>query len=85
MFNYFTSWVWGAQEETDAQGAVDTAAVEHSTREEAGEWVVVTTGAEPSAEKGSKSGKSRIHDRVCYCVRISKCLLLYSGQYKSGE
>lgn len=56
MFNCLSSWVWGAQEETDAQSAVEAAEVEHTTREEEGEWLVVTKGAEQTSEKG-KSGK----------------------------
>lgn len=53
MFSYISSLVWGAQEDNDAEKASE---VEHSTHEEAGEWLVITTGAEQTGES-SKSGK----------------------------
>ena len=69
MFTYLSSWVWGAQEETDADSALETAAVvEHSTHEEEGEWLVVTTGgAEPTADV-PKSGESY----VCMPVYVAR-------------
>ena len=55
MFSYLSSLVWGAQEETDAENASE---IQHSTHEEAGEWLVVTTGPEQTGESASnKSGK----------------------------
>ena len=57
MFTYLSNLVWGAEEEKDATGALDASEMEHSAREEAGEWLVINTGAEQPAEK-SKSGES---------------------------
>ena len=56
MFGYLSGLVWGAEEETDAQSAVEAGKVEHSTHEEAGDWLVVTTDGDQSSDKG-KSGK----------------------------
>ena len=56
MFSLLTNLVWGAQEETDAQSAVEAAQVEHSTREEEDEWLLITTGAEKTSDKG-RSGE----------------------------
>ena len=53
MFSYLTNWVWGAGEETDTADRE----VEHSTREEAGQWVLITTGEEELSEK-AKSGET---------------------------
>lgn len=57
MFSCISNLVWGAQEETDAKNSLeDTSEVEHSTREEDGEWLVITTDAELTGEK-TKSGE----------------------------
>ena len=56
MFTYLSSLVWGAEEEKDAAGALDASHVEHSTHEETGEWLVISTDSEQPVEK-SKSGE----------------------------
>lgn len=64
MFSALTGWVWGAEEEKDAQSAVEEEAkVEHTTHEEDGEWLVITKESQqqkqtPEKEQGNKSGPS---------------------------
>lgn len=61
MFSALTGWVWGAEEEKDAQSAVEEEAkVEHTTHEEDGEWLVITKESQqqkqtPEKEQGNKS------------------------------
>jgi hypothetical protein len=69
MFSCLTNLVWGAQEETDAQSAVEAAQVEHSTREEEDEWLLITTGA----EKTSDQGRSETTSQESECDRESVC------------
>lgn len=57
MFSYLSNLVWGAQEETDVADTSEDLEVVHSIHEEAGDWIVVTTGADQPEEQ-SKSGKS---------------------------
>lgn len=59
MFSYISSLVWGAQEETDAENASE---VEHSTHEETGEWLVITTGAEQTGESDKSGELANIFD-----------------------
>lgn len=54
MFTYLSNLVWGDQEETYAS---ETLEVEHTAHEEAGDWIVITAGADQPEEQ-SKSGKS---------------------------
>lgn len=94
MFSYLSNLVWGAQEETDVADASEDLEVEHSIHEEAGDWIVVTTGTDQPKEQ-SKSGESidsgvrsntwaiEVRDEVSACSCSSRmiryvCLILMS-------
>ena len=62
MFTCFSNLVWGPQEETDPADGFETSAVEHSTHEEAGEWLVISTGADLPGEKSSSG------ELTCFCL-----------------
>ena len=71
MFTCLSNLVWGAQEETDAGSAFKTSEVEHSTHEEEGEWLVISTGSDQQGEK-SKSGKFLCHPFPYNCSWAEK-------------
>lgn len=65
MFTYLSNLVWGAEEEKDATGALDASEMEHSAQEEAGEWLVINTGAEQPAEKSKSDIGSTSQESEC--------------------
>lgn len=53
MFTSLTSWIWGTTQVGEDPVESETAVVEHSTQEEAGDWVVITqTRPEENDNKG---------------------------------